>query len=443
MYNSALWKQSGHWQHYKDDMFTFEVEKDQWALKPMNCPGHCLLFGHRERSYRELPMRVADFGVLHRNEASGALTGMTRVRRFVQDDTHIFCTEAQVEQEINGLFDFMTAVYGRFGFKFRMKLSTMPDNHLGDVATWERAEAQLTKALDAFKESSGTPWELNPGDGAFYGPKIDVTISDALKREFQCATIQLDFQLPQQFNLEYRTDEQTGPAAPKDTDKAAAKDAAPKDPQVAEKQLPVRSAAPAAATETKASEATAAAAGDQKDKETNYRKELTPGCARPVMIHRAIYGSFERFIAILTEHFAGKWPFWMSPRQILIVPVMPSVNDYVLELQSLFRARRMHVDVDLSGNTMQKKIRTGQLQQYNFIFVVGAQEKESRSVNIRNRDDQSTQKMGELIPVDRAMELLTQLRDERRLSSALQAKPEAEVKVEAGQAAPADVIVSK
>jgi threonyl-tRNA synthetase len=161
------------------------------------------------------------------------------------------------------------------------------------------------------------------------------------------------------------------------------------------------------------------------------------------MIHRAIYGSFERFIAILTEHFAGKWPFWMSPRQILIVPVMPSVNDYVLELQSLFRARRMHVDVDLSGNTMQKKIRTGQLQQYNFIFVVGAQEKESRSVNIRNRDDQSTQKMGELIPVDRAMELLTQLRDERRLSSALQAKPEAEVKVEAGQAAPADVIVSK
>jgi threonyl-tRNA synthetase len=443
MYNSALWKQSGHWQHYKDDMFTFDVEKDQWALKPMNCPGHCLLFGHRERSYRELPMRIADFGVLHRNEASGALTGMTRVRRFVQDDTHIFCTEAQVEQEINGLFDFMTAVYGRFGFKFRMKLSTMPDNHLGDVATWERAEAQLTKALEAFKESTGTPWELNPGDGAFYGPKIDVTISDALKREFQCATIQLDFQLPQQFNLEFRTDEQAGPVA-KDADKAAPKDAekaAPKD--AAAKELPIRSAAPAAAAPTAAPETAAASADDKKEKEIDYRRELTPGCARPVMIHRAIYGSFERFIAILTEHFAGKWPFWMSPRQILIVPVMPSVNDYVLELQTLFRAQRMHVDVDLSGNTMQKKIRTGQLQQYNFIFVVGAQERDSRSVNIRNRDDLSTQKMGELIPVDRALELLTKLRDERRLSSALQAKPEEEVKVEAGQAAPADVVDAK
>jgi threonyl-tRNA synthetase len=357
------------------------------------------------------------------------------VRRFQQDDTHIFCTEAQVEQEINGLFDFMTAVYGRFGFKFRMKLSTMPDNHLGDVATWERAEAQLTKALEAFKESSGTPWELNPGDGAFYGPKIDVTISDALKREFQCATIQLDFQLPQQFNLEFRTDEQAGPVA-KDAEKAAPKDAAAK-------ELPIRSAAPAAAAPAAVPEAAATSADDKKEKEIDYRRELTPGCARPVMIHRAIYGSFERFIAILTEHFAGKWPFWMSPRQILIVPVMPSVNDYVLELQTLFRAQRMHVDVDLSGNTMQKKIRTGQLQQYNFIFVVGAQERDSRSVNIRNRDDLSTQKMGELIPVDRALELLTKLRDERRLSSALQAKPEEEVKVEAGQATPADVVDAK
>ncbi|EGP83274.1 threonine--tRNA ligase, partial [Zymoseptoria tritici IPO323] len=162
MYNSALWKQSGHWQHYHEDMFTFEVEKDQWALKPMNCPGHCLLFGHRERSYRELPMRIADFGILHRNEASGALTGLTRVRRFQQDDTHIFCMESQVEQEIKGLFDFMTAVYGLFGFTFKMKLSTMPDNHLGDVATWERAEAQLTKALDEFQQQTGTKWELNP-----------------------------------------------------------------------------------------------------------------------------------------------------------------------------------------------------------------------------------------------------------------------------------------
>lgn len=437
MFSSSLWKQSGHWQHYKDDMFTFEADKEQWGLKPMNCPGHCLLFGHRERSYRELPMRVADFGILHRNEASGALTGLTRVRRFVQDDTHVFCTESQVEQEIDALFDFMTAVYGRFGFKFRMKLSTRPDNYLGELETWDRAEAQLTKALDRFKETSGTPWALNPGDGAFYGPKIDITISDALRREFQCATIQLDFQLPQQFNLEYRTEEQSsGKDAAKDGKEAPKEAPKPAVAKPEEKQLPIRSAADAAPAD---GAAPAAAGADGKEKEVNYRRELTPGCARPVMIHRAIYGSFERFIAILTEHFAGKWPFWMSPRQILIVPVMPAVNDYVQELQTLLRAERLHADIDISGNTMQKKIRTGQLQQYNFILVVGAQEKESRSVNIRNRDDQATQKMGELIPVDKAIELFKSLRDERRLESALQPKAaeapkEPEVKDEGDEA---------
>ncbi|GAM83274.1 hypothetical protein ANO11243_012600 [Dothideomycetidae sp. 11243] len=370
MYNSALWKQSGHWQHYKDDMFTFEVEKDQWALKPMNCPGHCLLFAHRERSYRELPMRIADFGVLHRNEASGALTGLTRVRRFQQDDTHIFCTEEQVESEILSLFDFLRAVYGLMGFTFKMKLSTRPEGHLGDIATWDKAEAQLTKALDRFTAEGGSSWELNPGDGAFYGPKIDITISDALKREFQCATIQLDFQLPQQFNLEYRNA------------------AAPKGPK------------------------------DAMDN-SHYRRELTPGCARPVMIHRAIYGSFERFIAILTEHFAGKWPLWLSPRQVLIVPVMPAVNSYVLEVQSLLREQNLHADVDLSGNTMQKKIRTGQLAQYNYIFVLGAKEEETRTVNIRNRDIPETQKMGELIPLKEAVAKIVKLRDERSIDSAL------------------------
>jgi len=410
MYNSALWKQSGHWQHYKDDMFTFEVEKDTWALKPMNCPGHCLLFDHRERSYRELPMRIADFGILHRNEASGALTGLTRVRRFAQDDCHIFCTEAQVEQEIKGLFDLMTAVYGLFGFTFRMKLSTRPEGHLGDVATWDRAEAQLAKALDQFKEQTGTQWELNPGDGAFYGPKIDVTISDALKREYQCCTIQLDFQLPQQFNLEYRTEDQAIRAEPAESKPKNAPKAADGESKTGDK-LVIRGAPP---TEPDS------AAG--KKEEVNYRKEVTPGCARPVMIHRAIYGSFERFMAILTEHFGGKWPFWLSPRQILVVPVMAAANDYVLELQTTFRAKGMHVDVDISGNTMQKKIRTGQLQQYNFIFVVGAAERDSRSVNIRNRDDPATQKMGELVPVDTALELLCKLKDERRLVSSLKAE---------------------
>ncbi|KAF4545745.1 putative threonyl-trna synthetase protein [Lasiodiplodia theobromae] len=393
MYNAELWKRSGHWQHYKDDMFTFEVEKDPWALKPMNCPGHCLLFGHRERSYRELPMRIADFGVLHRNEASGALTGLTRVRRFQQDDTHIFCTEDQIEQEITGLFDFLQTVYGKFGFTFKMKLSTRPEGHLGETETWDIAEAKLTAALDKFTAQGGEKWELNPGDGAFYGPKIDITISDALKRDFQCATIQLDFQLPQQFNLEYMSAEKV--EKPKDAPKAEA----PK---------------------TEAPKAEAPKEGEQKkDVMEAARKPVTPGCARPVMIHRAIYGSFERFIAILTEHFAGKWPFWLSPRQILIVPVMPAVNDYVHELQNIFRAKGMHVDVDVSGNTMQKKIRTGQLQQYNFIFVVGAEEKEQRKVNIRNRDDQATQHRGELVDLDVAIEKLVALKESRAIVTAL------------------------
>lgn len=406
MYNSALWKQSGHWQHYHEDMFTFDVEKEQWALKPMNCPGHSLIFGHRERSYRELPIRMAEFGVLHRNEASGALTGLTRVRRFVQDDSHIFCREDQIEQEIKGLFDFLQTLYGLFGFAFKMKLATMPENHLGDVATWQRAEAQLEKALNDHKEATGTPWELNPGDGAFYGPKIDVTISDALKREFQCATLQLDFNLPRQFNLEYRTEEQAT-ARPEVNGERAEPASAEVEPK-ATVELPLRNAGTADPESAK-----------KKDDPAYYRHELTPGCARPVMIHRALYGSFERFIAILCEHFGGKWPFWISPRQILIVPVMQSVNDYVLELQKIFREKRMHVDVDISGNTMQKKIRTGQMQKYNFIFVVGAQEKESRSVNIRNRDVPETHKMGELVPLDDAVKKLCALRDERRLSSAL------------------------
>ncbi|KAL9586715.1 MAG: hypothetical protein Q9212_000723 [Teloschistes hypoglaucus] len=377
MYDSDLWKRSGHWQHYSDDMFVLDVEKKKWALKPMNCPGHCLMFSHRERSYRELPLRMADFGVLHRNEASGALNGMTRVRKFQQDDTHIFCTQDQITQEIKGLFDFLKCIYGLFGFPFRLKLSTRPDKFLGDIKTWDIAESKLKDALDSFTGSGGGQWELNEGDGAFYGPKIDITISDALRRDWQCATIQLDFQLPQNFELEYMTADTSGKA------KVPGKD------------------------------------GVASEGASDLPKAPGPGRARPVMIHRAIVGSFERFMAILTEHFAGKWPFWISPRQILVIPVMPAVNDYVEEVQKLFRSQKMHVDIDLSGNTMLKKIRTGQLQQYNFIFVVGAQERESRSVNIRNRDDQETQTKGELVPLDEAIRKLRALKKERRLVNAI------------------------
>ncbi|KAF2758119.1 threonyl-tRNA synthetase-like protein [Pseudovirgaria hyperparasitica] len=391
MYNSALYKQSGHWAYYQDDMFVLDVEKEKWGLKPMNCPGHCLLFGHRERSYRELPMRIADFGILHRNEASGALTGMTRVRRFVQDDAHIFCTEDQIEEEIGGLFEFMEAVYGCFGFTFKLKLSTRPDDYLGTLETWDKAEARLTAALDGFAARGGGVWELNPGDGAFYGPKIDITISDALKREFQCATFQLDFQNPIRFGLEYQTP---------DTSKA-------------------KSSAPASTEKSAEPQGTPQPKAETKAKDGVTLRPLTQGYARPVMIHRALYGSFERFLAIIIEHFAGKWPFWLSPRQLLVIPVMPAANDYVQEVQKIFREKGFHADIDISGNTMQKKIRSGQLAAYNFIFVVGAQEKESRTVNIRNRDDPSTQAKGDLIPLDDALERLTKLRESRDLKNAI------------------------
>ena len=344
MYDVDLWKTSGHWQHYQDDMFRVQVKDDSadpmplsdkkpdgktplaeikdkdkgvFALKPMNCPGHCLMFRDEERSYRDLPWRVADFGVLNRNEASGALSGLTRVRKFQQDDTHIFCTNEQVQAEIEALFDFMSHVYGLFGFPFKLKFSTRPEGYMGTIQEWDAAEARLKQALHNFR---GDDWEMNEGDGAFYGPKIDVTISDALGREYQCATIQLDFQGPQNFRLEYRTSE-GGDASHQHS--------------------------------------------DNKERDA---KGMGAGMARPVMIHRAIVGSFERFIAILCEHFAGKWPFWLSPRQILVIPVMKSAEDYVREIQAVFHKARMYVDIDVSGNTMPKKIRSGQLAQYNFIF---------------------------------------------------------------------------
>ncbi|EQL34036.1 threonyl-tRNA synthetase [Blastomyces gilchristii SLH14081] len=385
MYDVGIWRQSGHWQHYKDDMFKLDIEKRTWALKPMNCPGHAIMFGHKERSYRELPIRMADFGVLHRNEASGALHGLTRVRKFQQDDTHIFCTEDQIMKEIDGLFDFLRAIYGLFGFSFKLKLSTRPEKYMGKIETWNYAEDQLRAALTKFK---GNDWEVEEGDGAFYGPKIDITIQDALKREFQCATIQLDYQMPVNFKLEYMTGETGAKAKP---------------------------------TEKPAENPDEKPAGDaaKPDAPPTNSDEPGPGRARPVVIHRAIIGSFERFFGIIIEHFGGKWPFWLSPRQILIVPVMPAINDYVEELQQILKGDKLNVDIDISGNTMQKKIRTGQIAQYNFIFVVGAQEKSTRTVNIRNRDDPSSQAKGSLVPLEEARVKLRALRKERRLVNEL------------------------
>lgn len=343
MYNSKLWETSGHWQHYSNNMFTFDIEKDTFALKPMNCPGHCLMFAHRPRSWREMPIRFADFGVLHRNELSGTLSGLTRVRRFQQDDAHIFCMVEQIEEEIKGCLHFLQSVYSTFGFSFQLNLSTRPEHFLGEVEMWDEAERQLQNSLMEF----GKPWKMNPGDGAFYGPKIDIKIKDAIGRYHQCATIQLDFQLPIRFNLTY-----------------VSKD------------------------------------GDEKN--------------RPVIIHRAILGSVERMIAILSENYGGKWPLWLSPRQVMVIPVGPTCEDYALQVSKECFEEGFMADVDLDEScTLNKKIRNAQLAQYNFILVVGEKEKINNAVNVRTRDN----KIHGEISIASVIEKLKNLKKSRTLNA--------------------------
>ncbi|KAL6639959.1 hypothetical protein ACP70R_022269 [Stipagrostis hirtigluma subsp. patula] len=303
IYNMQLWETSGHAANYKENMFVFEIEKQEFGLKPMNCPGHCLMFEHRVRSYRELPLRMADFGVLHRNELSGALTGLTRVRRFQQDDAHIFCRENQIKDEVKGVLEFINYVYEIFGFKYELELSTRPEKYLGDIETWNKAEQQLTEALNEF----GKPWQINEGDGAFYGPKIDIGVFDALKRKFQCATLQLDFQLPLRFKLTYSAEDEAK-------------------------------------------------------------------LERPVMIHRAILGSVERMFAILLEHYNGKWPLWLSPRQAIVCSVSAAFVGYAKQVHDRLHEAGFYVDIVMTDRTIQKKIREAQLAQFNYTLVVGGQE---------------------------------------------------------------------
>ncbi|XP_077237795.1 threonyl-tRNA synthetase [Tasmannia lanceolata] len=328
IFNMQLWETSGHAANYKENMFVFEIEKQEFGLKPMNCPGHCLMFDNRVRSYRELPLRMADFGVLHRNELSGALTGLTRVRRFQQDDAHIFCRESQIKDEVKSGLEFINYTYDVFGFTFELELSTRPEKYLGDVETWDKAEAALSEALNEF----GRPWQINEGDGAFYGPKIDIGIFDALKRKFQCATLQLDFQLPSRFNLSY-------------------------------------------------------SAEDEAKRE------------RPVMIHRAVLGSVERMLAILLEHFKGKWPFWLSPRQAIVCPVSEKSQPYALQVRDQIHEAGYYVDVDTTDRKIQKKIREAQLAQYNYILVVGEEEANTGQVSVRVRDkaEHSVKSMEDLL----------------------------------------------
>uniref|UniRef100_A0A6G3MDR0 threonine--tRNA ligase n=1 Tax=Henneguya salminicola TaxID=69463 RepID=A0A6G3MDR0_HENSL len=316
MYNIKLWKTSGHYDNYSENMFCFNIENEEYALKPMNCPGHCLMYGVRPRSWRELPIRYADFGVLHRNEFSGALSGLTRVRRFCQDDAHIFCRLEQVGEEIKACLDFLFFVHTILGFDLHIKLSTRPDKSIGEDFVWEKAESELKRALD----ECGKKWELNPGDGAFYGPKIDIQVKDALCRFHQISTIQLDFNLPSRFQLKYVNADDT--------------------------------------------------------------------LNQPVMIHRAILGSLERVIGVLTETYAGKWPFWLSPNQVVIISFKPEIDDYAYsihrKLTSLGYTSRVDDDPTVSFN---KKIRRCSQSLCNFTIIVGNKELENKTLSLRTRNN--------------------------------------------------------
>ncbi|MCJ1466628.1 hypothetical protein MMC07_005248 [Pseudocyphellaria aurata] len=359
IYKESLWARSGHWENYKDDMFTvtgrgaegskdpkLEIgEDEQYGLKPMNCPGHCLMFQSQKRSYRDLPIRYADFSPLHRNEISGSLSGLTRLRRFHQDDGHIFCRPGQVEQEIKATLDFVKMVYRVFDLgSYRLVLSTRPETgFIGKEEEWNRAEEQLKEAL----KSSKVNFETNEGDGAFYGPKIDIVLTDSNGKEHQTATIQLDFQLPQRFGLQYHS--------------------------------------PAPEHET------------QGISTTDAKLMSQVGMVTPVIIHRAILGSLERFLALLIERYQGHWPFWLSPRQLIILTVGddPQVNKHAMEtarklatphfLQHIPRnleSRSFAVHTDFSDRSIAKKLLDARKKRYNLICIIGKKNVECRTLDL-------------------------------------------------------------
>ena len=311
-----LWEKSGHWGNYREHMFTSEIEEKDFAIKPMNCPGGMLYFKSNLHSYKEFPLRVAEIGHVHRYEPSGALSGLFRVRSFHQDDAHIFMEPEQIHDEILNNIKLFDKVYSNFGLKYTLELSTKPEkNTIGTDEEWETA----TKGLQGALESSGKPFKINEGDGAFYGPKIDFHIKDAINRTWQCGTIQLDMALPERFDLEY----------------------------------------------------------DAKD---GSRK-------RPVMIHRAIFGSVERFFGILIEHYAGRFPLWLSPRQVRLISVADRHVPYANEILSKLQANGFHADLDDSNESVGKKIRNAQMHQVNYIMTIGDKELENKTLNLRTRDN--------------------------------------------------------
>ncbi|MEC3758222.1 MULTISPECIES: threonine--tRNA ligase [Bacillus] len=321
MMNQRLWEQSGHWDHYRDNMYFSEVDHTAFAMKPMNCPGHMLIFKNSLYSYRDLPIRMAEFGQVHRHEYSGALNGMLRVRTFCQDDAHIFVREDQIESEIKEAIRLIDEVYRTFGFEYTVELSTRPEDSSGEDSVWEMSENALKHVL----EDLGLPYEVNAGDGAFYGAKIDFHIKDALKRSHQCATIQLDFQMPEKFDLTY----------------------------------------------------------------INEHNEKV----RPVVIHRAVFGSIDRFFGILIEHFGGAFPVWLAPVQVQIIPVSHVHMDYCEKVQSELKRLGIRVNIDERNEKLGYKIRESQMQKIPYMLVLGDQEVSEKAVNVRQFGHQKSEQV--------------------------------------------------
>jgi threonyl-tRNA synthetase len=320
--DEELWHRSGHWENYRDDMYFMQSDEKRLALRPMNCPGACLVFDAERHSYRELPLRLAEFGRVSRNEREGVLHGLLRVRAFTQDDAHVYCTEEQIADEVADICEAIDELYARFGFEdVKVELSTRPQKSMGSEEQWAKAEAALTEALDR----QGREYELNPGDGAFYGPKIDFHVTDALGRSWQCGTCQLDFQMPERFDLSY----------------VGADDAA----------------------------------------------------HRPVMIHRALLGSMERFAGILIEHYAGRFPVWLAPVQAIVLPVSDRHNEYAESLAAELREAGVRIEVDVRSESVGKKIRDAELGRFPYMLVVGDREQEAGGVAVRSHGD------GELGPM--------------------------------------------
>jgi threonyl-tRNA synthetase len=314
--DEELWHRSGHWDNYRDDMYFMQSDERRLALRPMNCPGACLVFDAERHSYRELPLRLAEFGRVSRNEREGVLHGLLRVRAFTQDDAHVYCTEDQIADEVADICEAIDELYARFGFEdVRVELSTRPEKSMGSEEQWGKAEAALTEALDR----QGREYELNPGDGAFYGPKIDFHVTDALGRSWQCGTCQLDFQMPERFDLSY----------------VGADDAA----------------------------------------------------HRPVMIHRALLGSMERFAGILIEHYAGRFPVWLAPVQAIVLPVSDKHNEFADRIAAELREAGVRVEVDERSESVGRKIRDAEIGRYPYMLVVGDRELEAGAVAVRSHDE--------------------------------------------------------